>query len=322
MLRAAKASSRASKRSSAGSMASRSSRARARSAAAASAGGAAIDEEMRENRGRPLADASGQRRLLGKAGGDLLGRPAGDAEAGRGEDVLDRAADTGRTGAGERPVIGRGDRTAVGGAGDEGAEPDGVAEGAGEPPPPGRVEIERIEHRGEEAEVSDPHYRARDAEERRGIDGESKLVRVGGDRGRCGRGIRLRPEGTRRARRRAGERPDRDRRSRPSVAPGAGGEVMERDGDGEVRPERHLDAVLVGGEEKAAAEILAEQFDEHAGVIDDRRRDEAVAGVGEKRAKGLIGVGHCAGFRLGSRRRARRHSSPLGGGAAVCAGSG
>ena len=64
------------------------------------------------------------------------------------------------------------------------------------------------------------------------------------------------------------------------------GQVMERDGNGEVGPERHLRAVLVGGQEQAAAEILAEQFDEDAGLVDDRRLDEAVTGVGEKRAKG------------------------------------
>ena len=65
----------------------------------------------------------------------------------------------------------------------------------------------------------------------------------------------------------------------------ARGEMVERDGDGEVRPERHLDAVLVGGEEEAAAEILAEELDEHARRIDDRRLDEGVTFVGEKRAK-------------------------------------
>ena len=246
---------------------------------------------MREHRGRPFADAGGERRLLGEAGGDLLGRAAGDAEAGRGELLFDRAADAGRARAGERPVVGRGDGAAVGGARDQGAEAPGVAEGAGEPPPPRGVEVERVEHRGEQARIADPHHRPRDAEEGGGIEGEAEHVGVGGVA--VGAAERL-DAGLEELVRLVGALPeDRAEIGVAGLPPRrSGGEVMERDGDGEVRPERHLDAVLVGGEEEAAAEILAEQLDEHARVIDDRRLDEAVTGVGEKRAKGLIGLGH------------------------------
>ena len=72
----------------------------------------------------------------------------------------------------------------------------------------------------------------------------------------------------------------------------AAGKVVERDGDGEVRPQRHLDAVPVGREEQAAAEVLAEQLDEDTGLVHDRRIDEGVTCVGEEGAKGLIQLGH------------------------------
>jgi hypothetical protein len=46
-----------------------------------------------------------------------------------------------------------------------------------------------------------------------------------------------------------------------------------------IGPERHLGAVRRLGVKQPAAQVLARQFDEDFGVMQDRRLDEAVTGV-------------------------------------------
>ena len=286
-----KAASRASKRSTALPIASRSSRASARSAAAAALGGPAMSRRCASTAaGRaptPAASAafSAKRAAISSGVRPVTPRPV----------AANIASTLRRMRAGLAPASAPSSATAT-------APPSaaraisarsraGIAEGAGEPPLPGRVEVERIEHRGEEAGVADPHHRPWDPEEGCGIEGEAEHVGVG--RVAVGAAERL-DAGLEELVGLVGTLPeDRAEIGVAGVPPRwPCGEVVERDGDGEVRPERHLDAVLVGGEEEAAAKVLAEELDEHPGVVDDRRLDEGVTFVGEKRAKRLIGLGH------------------------------
>jgi len=64
----------------------------------------------------------------------------------------------------------------------------------------------------------------------------------------------------------------------------AAGEMVLRDGDGEVGTQRQFLAAVGAGQVELSAQVLACELHEHARRIDDRQVDEAVAGVGEQRA--------------------------------------
>ena len=72
-------------------------------------------------------------------------------------------------------------------------------------------------------------------------------------------------------------------------------EIVARHRDGQVRPQAELVAVRIGGEEHAAADVLAREIEERLGRLQDRRRDARVAGalvMRDERLGPRIGRGH------------------------------
>ena len=133
------------------------------------------------------------------------------------------------------------------------------------------------------AELPIRDRRLPDAEQPRRGERERQNIGVGGDAVAAAERLDRRPAGIRPARPSlAKHRAEIGIVRPPPPARWRGGEA---NGDRVVRPERQLGAVGAAGQEKPPAKILAGKVDEDARRLDDRRLDEGVAGVGEKRAK-------------------------------------
>ncbi len=87
------------------------------------------------------------------------------------------------------------------------------------------------------------------------------------------------------------------------------GEIVARHRDGEIGPQAQLAPVRIGGEEHAAADVLAREIEERLGRLQDRGRDARVARalvVRDERLRPCVGRGH--GFAFVMSRMARRRS--------------
>ena len=154
----------------------------------------------------------------------------------------------------------------------------GAVEVLHQPALPGRREIERGDQRGEQPDVAHADFRRRDAVVRGRLEAEREHLGVG-------RGDVAAPERLDAGLQEFGRRLAAMAEHRAEIAEAgrlAGrrrGEIVARHRNGQVRPQAELAAVRVGGEEHAAADVLAREVEERLGRLQDRRRDARVAGA-------------------------------------------
>ena len=102
----------------------------------------------------------------------------------------------------------------------------------------------------------------------------------------------------------------RDSRSRAPRRRGRG-EVIARHRNGQVRPQAQLAPVRIGGEEHAAADVLARQVEERLGRLQDRGRNARVSRalvMRDERLRPRVGRGHDRTIRRLLRMARRRNS--------------
>ncbi len=150
-----------------------------------------------------------------------------------------------------------------------------------QPPPPDRVEIERIDQRGEQRDVAGADFDLGQAECAGRLQRQRQHLGVGG-------GAILPSEGfdaglqefARPAAAIAEHRAEIAEARR--LAGAAGGEIVPRHRNGEIGTKAQFLAAGVGGQIEALADVLAGEVEERLGRLQDRRLGPGVAGLRER----------------------------------------
>jgi len=183
----------------------------------------------------------------------------------------------------------------------------GAVEVLDEPPLPGGRKVERRDQRGEQRDIAHADFRRIDTVVRSGFEPERQHFGIGGSRvappERLDAGLNElgRPLGAMTEHRRQIAEAER-------FAGFRRGEIIARHRNGEVGPQAKLAPVRIGGEEHAAADVLAGEIEERFGRLQDRGRDARVARalvMRDERLRPCVGRGHgCSALEVSRMARA------------------